>query len=409
MIRTLLLVITVVFSSSSLAGVCKAPSGESGTIQFYASKAEAIAACDSTYDAPQSQEDYYGFGCNGTIGIPQNGYKALNCRGDAPQSARSSRWMYPDSAPACVLPETVNPETGDCYDADAPITCSIQQSPVIDSTGQTTSCMEPDDPAEACDSVGIINGIEYCAKSSAACEAAGGTYGYASIGENVPPSGVCVEQSIPPDCASGAVVVVVLSDPPTQSCVQPDQLPTNRCDGTLYDCDGDGNIDDQNKNGVTDNGIEDDPLVQIPDPIVDPITGLPVDNVGYDDLEPAIEGAGDCDPSAQNYAECAGFVDNSPSEDTRGDQDGISSSTPDEVASDIITRLYAAPLVAMVGNITGIFDLSGAQCPAPTFSAFNTSFVLDGHCSLYSTIAGILSTVMIILFSIIGVRHIASA
>lgn len=395
MIKILIGIALMMGAQFSYAAGCASPSGQNAV--YFDTSSERNAACSAAASA------------DGTFcATSPTGQKY--CANRSRHSLTTT--LFTVNVISCTLPEVkiyAADGQASCEEPDAPITCLINQSPVLNNSGEVESCLEQDANDDGCDSVGIINGIEYCAYSNAECTAIGGSYGYASFGEGQEPIGTCLDDtnSVPPSCASGSIVIIETGSPSTYSCKQPDQHPSNICDGTKYDCDGDGQVDDQNNNGVTDNGLSDEPL------------GTPTNqtyapgqepNIGYDELEPATEGEGDCDPSSQNYAECAGFNDAEDEEDNRGDQTGISSgATGDELASDIYTRLGNAPIVQAFSNVTNIFDLSTAACPSPNFSAFGTQFAFDYHCTLYQTISPTLSAVMLLFFSIVGLRHIASA
>ncbi|HIE83497.1 MAG TPA: hypothetical protein EYQ00_06435 [Dehalococcoidia bacterium] len=301
-----------------------------------------------------------------------------------------------------------NQPQGICeYDAPpVPLSCAIDEMTFRDEFGNITSCIASIDPdSDTCENVqGYINNTLLCADNLDQCNAAGGDFGYFN-GEPM-----CVQPEIETAgdyCPSGYVIVYgagIDGAAGSFNCVLPDDLPPTICDGSLYDCDGDKMIDDQNKNGCVDNGIADDPLCLN---ILQPQTGVN----GQDPLNPPIEGAGDCDPTSRNYAKCAGFLgDEEEPEDARGTRVDLSSgASMDQVAGSIYTRLENAPIVQMIGNVSQVFSFTNEACPTPSFEAFGKTFSIDFHCQLYLDIAGILSALMMIVFSVAGIRHIASA
>jgi hypothetical protein len=299
-------------------------------------------------------------------------------------------------------------------DSDSPPQeCAIDEMTFRNEYGEVTSCVASIDPdLDSCDNVqGYIDNTLLCADNLDQCNAAGGDFGYFN-GEPM-----CLQPEIPPSgdyCPSGYVVVYgagIDGAAGSFTCVLPENLPPTICDGSQYDCDGDGNVDDQNGNGLIDNGISDSTTGYQGAAGAAGAAGADGVNVGYDDLNPAAEGAGDCDPTSKNYARCAGFLeDEELPEDARGERSDLSSGdSMDQVAGNIYTRLGNAPIVQMIGNVGQVFSFSNEACPTPSFEAFGKMFSIDFHCQLYLDIAGILSAIMMIVFSIAGIRHIASA
>jgi hypothetical protein len=337
--------------------------------------------------------------------------KIMSCDPLGFQSNRSHRWAFPiDAGNLCPAGDIIDTDTGMCtLDTDTPpVQCEVDEMTFRDEYGNVSSCVLSIDPdAESCQNPqGYINNTELCGDDKDQCEAAGGDFGYFN---NEP---MCLEPEIPPggdECPSGYVVAFTPSDiegiPGTFQCVLPDEIPPTICDASKYDCDGDGNIDDQNNNGLIDNGTSDS---QTGYQGADGADGKDGENVGYDDLNPATEGAGDCDPTSKNYAKCAGFLVEP--EDTRGERENLSSGdSMDTVAGNVYTRLENAPVVQMISNVNQAFSFTNSACPTPSFNAFGTSFSIDFHCQLYLDIASILSAIMMLIFSIAGIRHIASA
>lgn len=114
-------------------------------------------------------------------------------------------------------------------------------------------------------------------------------------------------------------------------------------------------------------------------------------------------GAGECDPTAANYAECIGIPGTG--ETTYSDQSG---ETMQQSAEGYYDSLSTVPIIAATSGIANIFSGTGT-CPTPSFSAFGDTFTIDLHCTIYSNIAGIFSAVMLVFWSIVGVRNVMSA
>lgn len=216
-----------------------------------------------------------------------------------PECPDGFAWSIPDEACQVVCPTgwTRDPLTETCF--IDPIVCGFGEIPIIGFTGEVTGCLPaPND--EPCTNVqGTINGQEICADSAAACSATGGTFGYAGWGDTN--SAVCLSGDYgSASCASGSVRVLDGPNDGHFTCQAPGSVPPSICNGQLYDCDNDGNIDDQNHNGIVDNGVLDGEGV----PYVAPGTVPP--NIGDDPLKSPKLGAGQCDPTSKNYAKCIG-------------------------------------------------------------------------------------------------------
>jgi hypothetical protein len=395
------------FSNPAKANsTCDGETAGSGAYSFHPTLPAALAACEAIGGTCKSgvngsPDGSGGFGLSGSGGTFQGYY----CSTSGYSSNRTNRWVAPRPENECTSTQVFDYETGLCEDDVAPLTCAIDEMTFRNEYGVITSCVSSIDPdAESCQNPqGYINNIELCGDDKNQCEAAGGDFGYLN-GEPM-----CLPIEIPPagdECPSGYVVAftpdAIEGIPGTFQCVLPENIPPTICDASRYDCDGDGNVDDQNNNGLIDNGTSDSQTGYQGD------DGAGGENVGYDDLNPAVEGAGDCDPTSKNYAECAGFVDGA--EDTRGEREDLSSGDSMEtVAGNVYTRLENVPIVLMISNVTEAFSFSNGACPTPSFNAFGTSFSIDFHCQLYLDIASILSAIMMLIFSIAGIRHIASA
>lgn len=118
------------------------------------------------------------------------------------------------------------------------------------------------------------------------------------------------------------------------------------------------------------------------------------------------EGSGPCDPEQPDYAECAGFV----SDAEPGTQDGLTTVTDiDQIGSDVYTRLGNVPLVLAVDNVADVFNVGPQACPSPSFSLYGETFTIDMHCTILQQFTGTLSAIMLILYSVLGIRHVMSA
>jgi hypothetical protein len=80
------------------------------------------------------------------------------------------------------------------------------------------------------------------------------------------------------------------------------------------------------------------------------------------------------------------------------------SEAPDNIPYDKLTardgfddaylRLTSAPLLNAVGNVVDLAPTGAGTCPKPSFSTFGDSFTIDLHCELYSSVAPVISAVM---------------
>lgn len=113
-------------------------------------------------------------------------------------------------------------------------------------------------------------------------------------------------------------------------------------------------------------------------------------------------GGGDCNPDAKTYLDCQ-EVGTGPSHTTNQYQNGSGAGEA------YVSGLKSVPIVAAISNLSGVLSTQNAECPAPTFEIFGQTFAINMHCTLYDSVSGILSTVMLIVWSIRGVKIIASA
>lgn len=267
--------------------------------------------------------------------------------------------------------------------------------------------------------------FDYCKERADQCASQGGTYG--SVGASGNYAHVCLlnaGQSVP-TCASGSQLHYKEYGPDSFGfACTPATPPNDVCDAQKYDCDNDGFVDDQDENGCVDNGTlnDFDNCVASNGTGTNPggsgsgsPGGFDGPNVGDDPLDPAVDGAGDCDPTSQNYQECI-----SKGSPLAGIAEAVSGNgteiiNPYSVSSDVqdstdeyTSALADAPIVSAVSGWSGAFSGAG-ECPSPSFQVFGTDFTLDYHCTLYELIEGPLSLVMLSVWLIAGGRHLMSA
>lgn len=348
----------------------------------------------------------------------------------------------------------VNPHTGDCegtcpsgqYDTDgkspgdagygACIPCKGHQMAIVDSvTMQGGGCYAPDEGCQDLTGKMSTSGggdatFDYCQEMADECATRGGTYGAIGRGEDTHHLCMTNTGEPPPTCASGSMNWVENLDGSSAFACVPTEPPNDVCDGTKYDCDDDGKVDDQDKDGCVDNGLENDP--NCPNKHEGSDTGEDPEGEtkkeGEDPLDPAEKGAGKCDPTSQNYAECIGEteMEGETLETLEGIEDGIAelvdifsqegtgagSSFEDQSVGDTMGGFSEAindvPVIAAVNNLANAFAGSGT-CPTPSFTIFGTSFSFDYHCTLYANVAGLLSAAMLVFWSLIGIREVMSA
>jgi hypothetical protein len=115
-------------------------------------------------------------------------------------------------------------------------------------------------------------------------------------------------------------------------------------------------------------------------------------------------GAGDCDPTATNYLDCIlGEPGEAPGH-PQGDAQSFG-----EAASNFSEGVSATPIGQLATSLVSVIPASGGQCPTPGFEIFGQHFDIDMHCTLYAQVAGMLSALMIVVYSIIGIRIILSS
>jgi hypothetical protein len=394
------MLILVTMSNLAYADVCHVSGAgrlENSVLErYFTSQSAALSACESASNP---------FGQSGCYVSRSREYI---CNGGGSDSSKFTfQWDWGATTPP-LADGWEDDGNGNWFIPVPVIECDRQSSiALVDDLGVTTACEVNalPTPEGVCDSIlGRQNNVDLCGDHQDTCFGAGGTFGFAGTGTEM--SEICLASgsSIPvPTCASGSYIYVQRGDgDATQNqvaCAQPDELPVTICDGSTQDCDRDGKVDDQNKNGLVDNGVADTGGAGTAS---GPTAGTGTRNIGDLDFETPTIGEGQCDPTSTNYAECIG----------QGDAGELtlqsSGGTFDSVNASMGARISASGFGGMASNITGVFSGAGA-CPAPSFSAFGTSFAINFHCTLYSSISGILSAVMLVVFSMAGIRHMMSA
>jgi hypothetical protein len=363
------------------------------------------------------------FYTNGTVSIP-------NYVAEEWQLVNGQYTLIPP--PSCEAPEVWNPVnsicsmcatgqfdslSGQCLQiADTCTGMSIYD--IINNT--VTGCSAPQTCTSPTGSLTYDPTFDFCQDYADACAATGGVYG--AVGSESKNNHVCITQN--PTTLAQCTAVSLYDDGSGQygaACTSKN-VPNTTCDTTLYDCDGDGKIDDQNANGCIDNGVSDGLCVGSKTGQAPP--AVPTTNVGASDFATASKGQGQCDPTSKNYTQCIGGNDTKDTvEGLKGIQDAIeagqssldvpidtdlfTSAQGTQIGDAFFTRLGAVPIVSAISRST-VFT-GAAVCPSPSFSIFGTSFSINYHCTLYGSISGILTALMIALYSIVGLRHVMSA
>jgi hypothetical protein len=405
-----------------------------------------------SYPSVPGNPDWSSKTCGDTLGTCVNGnggpfpvisdttMTAFCCPGDKIYNGS----VCVDPPPGCEPPLSPNPTTGQCelcpesrYAGETNVAygmvegeCMNDINDCIDQGGMVTvdptmsisgtsptvvGCSPP--PQLGCTNVTgktQFNNFDYCLEREQECTASGGTYGAVGYGGGQV-NHVCLQNygNNVPTCASGSQYWI--DDPVDGSsafaCVSTTP-PNDVCDASKYDCDGDGNVDDQDSNGIVDNGganVSGDGVTL--DANGNPIEG----NVGDDPLDPAVEGAGDCDPTSQNYQECISkdspqeqILDLLSAEATQITSQYTGSDSVADSSLGFYNGLSSVPIVSAMSGLGASFTGSG-ECPAPSFSAFGTDFTMNYHCTLYSSISGMLSAVMFGIWTLLAARHLMSA
>lgn len=81
--------------------------------------------------------------------------------------------------------------------------------------------------------------------------------------------------------------------------------------------------------------------------------------------------------------------------------------TLQQAAQTYYAALASVPVVAAVGGIAAA--VPDGQCPTASFSVFGQQYTLDVQCTLWNSMQGVLSAVMLVFWTILGVRVLMSA
>jgi hypothetical protein len=84
--------------------------------------------------------------------------------------------------------------------------------------------------------------------------------------------------------------------------------------------------------------------------------------------------------------------------------------TNDTVQSSVSTYMaavQATPIVVAFGNLSAA--IPSGTCPAPTLHLLGKDYVMDSGCTLWASVSGILSAVMLIAWTLMGARILMSA
>lgn len=80
-----------------------------------------------------------------------------------------------------------------------------------------------------------------------------------------------------------------------------------------------------------------------------------------------------------------------------------------EAASNFATGIKDTPVARAIGGMSSIFPSGSGACPTPGFDVFGRHFVIDFHCTLFALVASTLSALMMVVWTFLGLRIIASA
>ena len=382
------------------------------------------AACEEVIDGlPGQERDPVTLEC---VALP------IDCTGQEPAVATLTKSSDGRDVMRCVLPSVEGGVLDDCLaDKGTMIVDLTYESPV------PTGCL--DAPELGCTNITgktdfdtVDATFDYCQERALECAAQGGTYG--AIGSESSGTGHVCLMGAPnvPVCSSGAALYYVENpDGSGGMTCTPTTPPNDTCDATKYDCDGDGNVDDQDKDGVVDNGTENlhnqggggsntggsfgGNTGDFSGTVTDPNSPYYGENIGEDKLNPAAEGTGKCDPTATNYADCIGLTGGDLGEIEDGANQGIIDGIANQVDS-ITSGMFdqvsdaigdgdagiAGP-TGLASTITGgIFDTT---CSDLSFDFYGTNLVVS--CSKLEPLRIVLAWVCSIL-TMFYLWHIAT-
>ena len=325
-----------------------------------------------------------------------------------------------DNSDTCLALEIYDSLSNSCL--DAPVGYGCENGMTLLSSGNTTmdGCVENPPTCTAFAQTSFYgDSISLCQEQKIACESGGSEYSYGTVGTATGTQQLCYyhPEGYTSSCSDGSGLHLSIEDAENYALLCSDiDLPDDVCDPTRNDCDGDGQLDDTDKDGCLDNGVSNGTCIGSTN------TGSSTSLIPewQDPFGTAKLQTGRCDPTSIDYADCVGLtgsIDLTQTEDTladilaslngEGNENTITPSDSDTEASYFVARMNQVPIVAAMD---GAFTFSGdPTCPAPTFDIFGQTFALNYHCTLYPTFSGMLSSLMLVLYSIYGIRHVMSA
>lgn len=81
--------------------------------------------------------------------------------------------------------------------------------------------------------------------------------------------------------------------------------------------------------------------------------------------------------------------------------------TIQESTQALMNGIKGSPLVSAISSISTA--VPSGECPAPTLHAFGKDYVWDSHCQILSNLAGTLGALMLVIYTIAGIRVVMSA
>lgn len=271
------------------------------------------------------------------------------------------------SGPLCLHPEEGDP-------------CPIGQ--VTGPGGICTSDPNPDETP--CRNVaGYVNGVEVCLDDKNECEQQGGTYGI------IMDEAGCLLDDEDPEKECAAEMFVFGNDYGGYVCVHPDDKNPDDDTPDPNDADGDGVPNDEdpdddndgipdeedpdaNGDGRTDDDSDEDGIRDYEDD--------DDDNDGVSDSDDKDNGAGQCDPTAFNYAQCTGQLS------SISDTAGIDIRNAANLSVNTAVEGVTSATKAAIGNgNAGITEPTGLVASLTGFSGFADRACVD----LSTTVHGV--------------------
>lgn len=112
------------------------------------------------------------------------------------------------------------------------------------------------------------------------------------------------------------------------------------------------------------------------------------------------EGAGDCDPTAADYIECISPGSTLEHTDNGGE-------TYESVTQDFIDGVEGSPIGQVATGLTG--TMSTGTCPVASFEMFNRTYAINHHCTMLDDNGSILSVMAHLCWVVVGIRILMSA